>query len=962
MKKIGVKKLAAIAAGAALLGTAIAPFATAAVSDLSKSDIYSASGSPLVQVVVGSTAKASDVIWAGNIASKIAEKAVMERTIEKTVTGGEADTSAAEVTISVGGTKTVTGAQTFQDTMNSISGATEGQFKDQNVTNGTVPSLKYYADKSYTWAGSSYTTTMQEKLNFTADVMFDSLTAKALVASIPAGNMKYLVDLGTGIPLYESTTSGTAFSDGANDNVRIPFLGEDYLVKSVSLTGTTANQVELVKSTAEKEYLEGEKITGLKGKDGADYEILVGAGATYGSTDKVNLSLLDSEGNKAATDVQVASGEDVTFYDDAGNSVLATSVSLSTLGKTTTNNTTVFKPFFLIGNDRLLLKNANGYPYDPVLKASDYDYWTTLVTDGNYVKRIEIATREPLQKTGSNALKAGEEVAFMNDYATLEFVGLQTPEFADASRTERTTGITIGNGKLTFKDPTNEITQDLPFVIGDTTSLSQSGSSALSSLGTIAGQTVYARVSSTTDQDINLSDGGGTGGGAVNSLNGITLDVAVPATDKGKIVVCYTEPRTSAAVCDTNADGAINIGGMNFRVSGVSVGNDTNALTWVQLKAGGVLNLSYGSTDSATSDQNFTPSMLFYPDDQNTAFTSGVQVKPQGSTTWTYRYTPVIKEVSSSTIYVMLMLSGQDISTQYSKTISVLGTDVDEDKRVDAAYTATPGPIFARYPYYLLHTTATPATFGGDTNYTADNIFVAQFGVNDDEEAGIDYNVAVNTTNGQLIRVGTGSNLSNYTAEVVYDKNQVNKVAYSLSTQQTGLYASTGYSEFGSKAALDSTSTQVTFTIPENVAKAEIKISGSGTVETTTGGEEITVKKGEVGTTTSGTKITVNDITGVTVSGGEGGETETETVYERASLNGKAKVVLDNTDPGAAILVGGQKVNKLTRALGAAISDQLDMPGKYVVEKVGDKIVVAGYTKDDTGTAANALIAWLEAQ
>src|SRR3989344_4185121 len=52
MKGLNVKKLAAIATGAALLGTAVAPIVSAI--SVQKSDIYSSDGKPVVNIVVGS--------------------------------------------------------------------------------------------------------------------------------------------------------------------------------------------------------------------------------------------------------------------------------------------------------------------------------------------------------------------------------------------------------------------------------------------------------------------------------------------------------------------------------------------------------------------------------------------------------------------------------------------------------------------------------------------------------------------------------------------------------------------------------------------------------------------------------------------------------------------------------------------------------------------------------------------
>ena len=60
MKGFNVKKLAAIATGAALLATAIAPIVSA--TNATKDDIYNSSGSPNVNIVIGSEAALSGIV------------------------------------------------------------------------------------------------------------------------------------------------------------------------------------------------------------------------------------------------------------------------------------------------------------------------------------------------------------------------------------------------------------------------------------------------------------------------------------------------------------------------------------------------------------------------------------------------------------------------------------------------------------------------------------------------------------------------------------------------------------------------------------------------------------------------------------------------------------------------------------------------------------------------------------
>ncbi|MDD5317228.1 MAG: S-layer protein [Candidatus ainarchaeum sp.] len=84
MKSLNVKKIAALAAGTALVGAA---FATAGAITYSNTPIISESGVPQVKVVVGQTAAASDGVVAANIAAMIGNLAWRTQAVTATVSG-----------------------------------------------------------------------------------------------------------------------------------------------------------------------------------------------------------------------------------------------------------------------------------------------------------------------------------------------------------------------------------------------------------------------------------------------------------------------------------------------------------------------------------------------------------------------------------------------------------------------------------------------------------------------------------------------------------------------------------------------------------------------------------------------------------------------------------------------------------------------------------------------------------
>src|SRR3989344_6944379 len=137
MKGLNVKKLAAIATGAALLGTAALPMVFA--TSVTKGDIYNSNGSPKVNIVVGSAAQVSDAIWAGNLAAKIAEKAATTQQVTASGapgSGGDLDLSDLTVDVTIGGTVSFgAGSKEYKVNLSSASGSTSIEVPNANDTN-----------------------------------------------------------------------------------------------------------------------------------------------------------------------------------------------------------------------------------------------------------------------------------------------------------------------------------------------------------------------------------------------------------------------------------------------------------------------------------------------------------------------------------------------------------------------------------------------------------------------------------------------------------------------------------------------------------------------------------------------------------------------------------------------------------------------------------------------------------
>ncbi|MBU1121014.1 S-layer protein, partial [Candidatus Micrarchaeota archaeon] len=805
MRNFNIKKLAAVAAGAVLVGTALAPIVAADMP--TKSDLVASDGSMNVDIVVGSKAKASDVVWAGNIAAVLAQKAYVEKDV---MTGGGECIGATpsieglKATVTVGGTVTVSGGKVFYNDMYSTpvggSAQQEANFNSQMVTNSNIPSLKYFSSKSYLYNGTSYTTTMQERLVFTADVMFDYQGENEMITEFGAGGLRFNLNLGSGVPRYESLSSTLKFSDDANDNVRIPWFGELYLVKQVD---SANNYLELIKGSAEKSYSEGDKLTGLVGKNGENFYIVVGPGGTVGtaSTQKVTMTLYSEDGTQIVSDDFGA--EDVTFYwpddyADAGEVILQTLVTITEIKKTVLADAEIYYPTILTGTDRLEFYNDKGYPYDSTKTSEEYDWESKLFFDGNYLKDVNIQNTSQNRYTSSKALRPGDEAAFPSDWGTVKFLGLQLPEFSTngISKTERTTTIELKDEALYYRDNTYEADHVVPFYVGpggvgDLRGYDDDSTGTF----TIDGKTIWFKID-TTDKNI-LASTSATGTsitapgsnqciGDGNYINGEPVKLET-FTDATSVVVNGTA---------VNQGARADINGMQFLVSKVDNTNscahfaaDGNIAFRKDTSTGELIQEAWFVDENAANDNSGNEAPISF----------------EGASGLTHDYILMVNRsgTSGQDADIYLLLDDQVLTTQYNKKVGLVGVDAGED-----AFNAGSGDA----DFYVPHNSYLPAEWQSDgsnfnvagTTYSLNNYVIAKFKIDEDEstvsataEANWDFNVFIDTSTGQ-VPVLANSNLDIYTWEA--DWNQGGKLLTESTTNPTA--PSVAYSDFGTKMSL----------------------------------------------------------------------------------------------------------------------------------------------------------------
>ena len=984
MKGLNVRKLAAIAVGGALVGSALAPLAAAITLDKSKI-INATTGTPIVNVVVGTNGAAvSDFVWAGNIAAKVAQLA----TIESDVTGGgtgTADPTDLSVDLAVGGSVIYgpDSSYTYYGTnypLKSIEVTANKEFSFSNtagpigaISSGQLPFLTN-TTKSYTYNGQTYQIAVKESIGINADARFDTdSTIKDLILYVKnAGDFNYVLDLGAGIPCWVDGGI-TKFIDGDSDNVLIPFLGSEYTVQECDLTSAT-KKIRLIKDSAKKTYTAGDEITGLTGKGkyaGQEMTIKITSLVSSSQTGTYYASFDLYDGNSNWVNSLPSTGEGVNlnelFRDSTGNLALETVVYVSTIRMATTpvNAAAVT---IVVGKDAVTLADGKQFPYDSTQTDSTKYYWTTnfdantLVNSSPAVatvKKITVknnmtlwtksgtpkgvwSTDDSLTIAGQDAAKAGGNVAhFLQgnketdlgyDFVKLQFDGFKVDQAL--------TTIKVGNNKITYKDSAR-ITRAIPFYI-------QLANVANSSF-TLDNQTFYYRCSS-TDVNMLIIDQNYLNGAQVTISpvydGNIACDAGSVDLNNGVTIVCDLNgvqydlygPNSTLAMPGAYlyADGNCEFSSAQLNDSIASF-NDAD-----YLQLGGAAN--YTKRSPSDGSVSFATKTVYYDDDKSARAPLTIPLyvtKSGGLMQDTYRYRMYVGgTVGSSDGPVYLVL---DNTTAFSNEFS----NADVTFYGSDASTSSPEGGLANVSYYWPDI----ADFG---NSTGDNTYItAIFGM-DVNGGGNDLNAYIDTATGKLVLL-PNNQLSQPTSDVNFPGLTGTNWSLSVDTSISS-YLQSAWVDYGSKVEIVDEKAAVLATIPQAQIYLSLTVLGKGATQVVSGGEKAAgVKKGDTATLGS-TKVTVEDIKYAagtcTIAGAKSSK-----IVKVGEL-----VYPDSPEPaGSHIIVGGYFVNKLAEdvelASGLTLEETLTGSGDTVVELLGNgDIIVAGYTAVDTVDAAKELI------
>lgn len=455
MKGLNIKRIAAIGLGAALVGSALAPVVSAAnvvptgLDELGRDTVITATGAPAVDIVVGANAAVSDVVWAGNIAARVAQLAT--KPVTCTAEAGTVD-------LTVGGTTSIAGSGVLEEvdsddgldlTKNTV------DITGMEVTSTKMPSLVNDLAAEWTINGSTKQKVDIKERLYTDDVdvyvqSTNSSTAYAfgdMVAKVPAGKVRYVVSF-TG---QEIKFNQTNMDSNSQVDVEVPFLGKTYVVDEVSSTG---DSMILYADTTPTDVEVGQKlpVTPASGYAGKTMEIqlvdLIQIGSGNENYQPKWALLIDGVAQKY---VQKNADTAYDLKDEFGKSYFTNNIYVTGAGLNLSANK--YTATIRSGSERLELVNGEGFPFtdDPdvddaaqwkvVLEKSDTGTGITsvsLVNQWAYIKDSGTQT-----DTSKYVLKVGEEIILPENFAKFKFMGFQDKPKND---------VVLGEKNIEFKD------------------------------------------------------------------------------------------------------------------------------------------------------------------------------------------------------------------------------------------------------------------------------------------------------------------------------------------------------------------------------------------------------------------------------------------------------------------------------------------------------------------------------
>lgn len=908
MKSVDIKRIAALGAGALLVGASLA---AAAPVTYGTTEVINAQGKPVVKVVVGATARASDGVAAANIAAVIGNLAYKSSIVTAKLIGeptcsvagagaaGACAVTDKKVTLEIPGSATIPGAYYMKTYIYGYLDNDVRTEDDQSKTSDTSLEITgdYFADfaeKSLTAPGISGTFKETVKAYVKTDRLasFDKDAKKYAVTPAEVSLlMSFDHDTYGGVPpcTKESVIEAATYSVAnctpedtyltERQRLKVKFLGEDWVISE--MTPTTSIKLAKESTPATIVYIGGNVTAGVYTIKLADLTIPYGevaAQAIIEIYDTNNVKIKDDKVTEGESkEITLPDGNKVTIkvYKTAPGLGLSRWAEMAVLAQ------------------EIELKDGS--------KVDDTDNknWTVSLgwkkykstSDTNVLKNISLSRTDiPEVKEGDSINIIGKPALynFMMVGQTLTDADFQSLEFKVAKDKVRTFYAT--------EDSTS--TFDLKESKDLITALSDK------------------KAFRTTE----------IGGGDDRYRVSWGAEAGVPAfyekPDKGLVLINSVPTTTSVT--------------LNNATNNAQYWNGTAWVVVPDAYNGTVLNLT-GLLGSVTGvvDYKFQLMNRTSTDDKLYNLTQGVGPYGAGALV-------IQSPANNYSIVNKSYFDGISIPVPYSNITSVEGVAL-------TYYMPDTGETAA-----LGYTSASGFSIVEDAQKTAASDLNITYTFTANITAGEFKSPAASTEKIQVAYYsGTGSATSGEFAA-----GYVSQKGSKLETRASDRIVLKMAEKVGSLQYAFKTAAAV---VEAGVTTITLAVNGTTTVGTTqVKVKDIPVSVGACTATATGANCTASKtgMSAVLDPDGVASKTVNE-VYKFAATDRLA--VLDSAAPTAEslILVGGPIVNTVTSATLKGTDVKIDKPGVKVVKEIGNKIVVAGYTAEDTIAAADQFISEL---
>ncbi|MEI7960966.1 MAG: hypothetical protein WCI04_01390, partial [archaeon] len=416
----------------------------------------------VVDIVVGTIGQPADVIWAGNIAAKVAQMAVVPAS-------GSTDKT---VDITVGGNSNVSGNGETAESKADFSNQ-EATFASITTTSTQMPSLVNNPSAKYRWNSTTdSTTSISEDLSATVDAKYQGTQGSSyfgvgqLYGSIARDGLAYNVRLGVGLDL---TTSRLNLDGNSYFKMQIPWLGKIYSLDQIDATNKS---LVFYSDTTPTVLGKDESITVQAADGNKTYSLVLKNVTKTGANNdyKAAFALMDGATQVGFKD-NISSNTDLKDeFSVKLDSAYITSVSTSADGS-------ALYVAVRTGTDRLELRHNKGYPYTGDTVVDNKQPWEVIFDNTSTVTVISLKNRWSYDQTSSEStnskhvLLAGGAVTLPNDFAQVKLAGFQNKVTTDAM-IGQVSGLDNTGGGIAYTDlKGSEI--KLPFSVTDQMDLNE---------------------------------------------------------------------------------------------------------------------------------------------------------------------------------------------------------------------------------------------------------------------------------------------------------------------------------------------------------------------------------------------------------------------------------------------------------------------------------------------------------